>query len=176
MAKDPKATQTAAPAAAPAATPEKKGMSDETKKKLAARLVARNDAKARVLAFLGDKENAEQLGSLVGDIKMFLGGSSRSRSSKGGPALSPTKAIGEMIVAAGKKGVAEIDIYKAFHIGRPEMNIKRRVLVQAPKEAKDRVYITLSFPNGEAEDGLWTCVGQGTEPKDWDGWKPGAEL
>ena len=156
---------TPAKPAAPEAKPaEKKGMSDETKKKLLARVAAKKEAKARVLAFLAD--NAEALGALKGDIMLFLG-TGRVRSGKAAT-VAPTNALRQALLDAGAKGLGEMDIFKAFKIGRPEMSIKRRVLVQSAKTPEDRVWIDF-----DEKTEVWKVVGTGAKaPEGWDGYVP----
>ncbi len=165
MANPQKVPAPAPKAAAPEAKPaEKKGMSDETKKKLEARTAAKKEAKGRIIAFLAD--NSEALGTLKGDIMLFLG-TGRARSGKT-VTVAPTNALRQALLDAGTKGLGEMDIFKAFKIGRPEMSIKRRVLVQSAKTPADRVWI-----NFDESKEVWTVVGTGAKaPEGWDGYVP----
>ena len=149
--------------------PAKKGMTPEVKAKLAARVEAKKVARERVRTFL--LENADQLGGLKVDIELFIGSGSRARGERE-PTIAPTSALRTALLEAGDKGLSEMDIFKMFKIGRPEMNIKRRVLVQSAKKPEDRVWISF---DKEAE--TWNVVGKGAKaPEGWDGWLPGDDL
>lgn len=132
--------------------------------KVVAKKLARADAKKRIIAFL--KDNSEQLGSLKGDIEMFIGkGQSAARS-------APRTVNSELRDAFIEKGsLSEMDIFKAFRIGRPEMVTKIRILVLCPNPA-DRVWVKFD----EAAE-VYSVVGTGAEaPEGWDGYIPSTKV
>lgn len=126
---------------------------------------ARKAAKSRITAFL--KDNADQLGSLKADIEMFIGkGGTR------GPRQATRTVNSELRDAfLAKKSLSEMDIFKSFKIGRPEMTAKIRVLILAPNPA-DRVWVKF---DEKAE--VYNVVGTGaTPPKGWDGYIPSTKV
>lgn len=162
MAKDQKA-QTPAPEAT-----AKKGMSPETKAKLQKRVDDRKAAKVEVLEYLKqfDQTKPDEK-KLFDQIMLFVGATTRTGGVRSAP-ISPTGALKDALVAAGTKGLTEMDIFKLFKIGRPEMIIKMRVLIQRAKEPKDRVWVT--FTEG---DETYRVVATGAAtPKGWTGYVP----
>ena len=135
---------------------------DEQKEKAKAEKVA---AKARILAFV--KENAKELGEqLIADFNMFVKPAAAAR----GPRMS--KSINSELRDAflEKKSLTEMDIFKQFKIGRPEMTTKIRILVLCPNPA-DRVWVKFD----EAAE-TYSVVGVGEQPpKDWDGYIPASK-
>lgn len=145
---------------------EKKALTPEEQKARDAKRAARVEAQKRVRAFVA--ENAEQLGNLASDILMFVGA---ARTSVRGPAkASVNAAIREALLKAGSKGLSEMDVFKAFKIGRPEMVTKIRILVLCPNP-DDRVWVKFS-----EEDETYRVVGTGAQPpKGWEGYVPSAK-
>jgi hypothetical protein len=133
---------------------------------------AKKIARTAVLEYLSqfDQTKSDEK-QLVDNIMLFIGRPGRTISARG-PVMSPTGALRDMLIAAGTKGVAEIEIYKAFKIGRPEMTIKCRVLVQRAKTPADRVWVTF-----DAATETYKVAGHGpSAPKGWAGYVPGEEL
>ena len=124
---------------------------------------ARKGARGRIMTFLAD--NAETLGALKGDIELFIG--------KGGARAGVPGANFELrdaLVAAGDKGISEMDIFKKYHVGRNEMKVKIRIFLLTPNPA-DRVWVTFD----ESKE-IYKVVGKGEKaPAGWDGYVPTAK-
>lgn len=137
---------------------------DEADDKKEAAKKAKVEAKARILAFV--KENAGELGpQLVADFNMFV-----KLTSTKGPRMS--KSINSELRDAfvEKKSLTEMDIFKQFKIGRPEMTTKIRILVLCPNPA-DRVWVKFD----EASE-TYNVEGLGENPpKDWEGYVPASK-
>ena len=126
----------------------------------------KNAARTRILQFL--KDNADQLGSLADDIRLFVHKAPMART--GLPTKSVNAEIREAILNAGDTGLTEMDIFRQFRIGRPEMTTKIRILVLCPNPA-DRVWVKF-FEDTET----YKVVGLGANPPDgWDGYIPSAK-
>jgi hypothetical protein len=135
----------------------------EQAKKSDAKKAARKAARERIVKFLAD--NADQLGGLVDDVKLFIG--SGKAPGAGLKRSSVNSELREALLSSGDKGLTEMDIFKAFRIGRPEMVTKIRVLVLCPNPA-DRVWVRFD----EASE-VYKVVGKGANPpKSWDGYVP----
>lgn len=125
---------------------------------------AKNEARARVQTFL--KDNAEQLGGLKADIELFLGAAPRA--AKSAPRTINSE-LRDAFIAEGS--LTEMDIFKRFRIGRPEMVAKCRVLVLTPNP-EDRVWVKFD----EATE-TYNVAGQGAEPPEgWTGYVPSAKM
>lgn len=125
--------------------------------------VARRAARQRVLKFLS--ENANELGDMVKDIRMFVGGGGVRKASTSNVNIAIRSAFLEAQKAG--KGLTEMDLFKAFKVGRPEMVTKTRILVLC-KDPADRVWVKFD----EAKE-TYFVVGLGANPpKDWDGYVP----
>ena len=123
----------------------------------------RASARARVLAFLTD--NAEQLGSLKADIELFIGKGPRTKSA----VKSVNSELRDAFLAKGE--LSEMDIFKMFKIGRPEMITKCRILVLCPNP-DDRVWVKFD----EAKE-VYRVVGTGAKPPEgWTGYIPSAKV
>ncbi len=133
---------------------------DEAKK------LARIEARKRVLAFV--KENVDQLGSLADDIRAFVGTEHAARVVKA--SINQALKTAFLEAHAAKKGLTEMDIFKMFKIGRPEMVGKCRILVLCPNPA-DRVWVKF-----DESTETYNVVGTGANPpKDWTGYVPSAK-
>lgn len=132
--------------------------------KVQARKEARTAAKARIVAFL--KDNAEQLGGLKADIELFIGKGSRAPK-------AATKSVNAELRDAflAKQSLSEMDIFKQFRIGRPEMVTKMRILVLCPNP-DDRVWVKF-----DEKTETYNVVGTGaTPPAGWDGYIPSSKV
>lgn len=124
----------------------------------------RAEAAPRVVAFL--KENKEQLGKAYDDIAIFV------MSYMKGPKTTRTHIPGtpsinsELKAMLNKGPVTEEEIFKAFKIGRPEMKLKIRAFILAPKP-EDRIWVEL-----DEVAGSYSIVGKVTEPENWNGYRP----
>jgi hypothetical protein len=127
---------------------------------------ARKEARARVLQFV--KDNAESLGPIAQDILAFVGKQPANRVA--GSIRSINQDLRAACLEAGDKGLTEMDIFKMFKIGRPEMVTKIRILVLCPN-TEDRVWVKFN----EATE-TYHIVGTGTNPPaDWDGYVPSSK-
>jgi hypothetical protein len=132
--------------------------------KIEARKKAREDAKKRIQTFL--KENSEQLGGLKADIELFIGGAPRAAR---GSVRSVNTDLRDAFIANGS--MTEMDIFKQFRIGRPEMVAKCRVLVLCPNP-DDRLWIKF-----DESTETYVVAGQGAEPPEgWDGYIPSSKI
>jgi hypothetical protein len=124
---------------------------------------ARKAARGRIVTFLN--ENADQLGALKADIELFIG--------KGGARVGVPGANFELrdaLIAAGAKGMSELDIFKKYHVGRNEMKVKIRIFLLTPNPV-DRVWVTFD----EASE-TYKVVGAGEKaPAGWTGYDPSAK-
>jgi hypothetical protein len=167
-------TVTAKPAATPAATPEvkkvltpeeQKAQEKKDKKRQSddAWLKARNEIKDRLIAYVG--KNKDTLGTIGDDILALAGKRTITNKVKTGV----VRTINAELKAAflEKKTINELDIFRTFHIGRPEMAGKIRAFILAPK-AEDKIWIKLDEAKGD-----YIMVGTGANtPADWDGFLP----
>lgn len=127
----------------------------------------RNEARKRVLNFLSD--NAEQLGSIADDIRMFVGKAAVARTKTS--VRSVNTDLRDAFLEAGDAGLTEMDIFKRFRIGRPEMVTKIRILVLCPNPA-DRVWVKFDEPTE-----TYHVVGLGENPPEgWDGYIPSSKV
>jgi len=141
-----------------------KERTDEQVKAAEIKKLERLEAKKRVLAFV--EANAEQLDTIAADILMFVGKARRARA----PRSSINAALRTALLEAKDKGLSEMDVFKAFKIGRPEMSIKSRLFVQV--EPKDRVWFQL-FEGKDGAYGVYKVVATGPNPpKGWTGHVP----
>jgi len=123
---------------------------------------AKKEAKLRVLQFV--KDNADSLKGIADDIRSLIG-TGATRASVGVKGINSD--LRDAFLTAGDKGLTEMDIFKAFHIGRPEMVTKIRILVLCPNVA-DRVWVKF---NEQTE--TYHVVGTGAKaPADWTGYNP----
>lgn len=132
--------------------------------KAQARKAARTEAKARIVTFL--KDNAEQLGSLKADIELFIGKGTRQAKAA---VRSVNAELRDAFLAKGS--LTEMDIFKQFRIGRPEMVTKMRILVLCPNP-DDRVWVKF-----DEKTETYNVVGTGAEPPaGWDGYVPSSKV
>lgn len=128
---------------------------------------AHTDARKRIEEYLSqfDLTKPEEK-QLVDDIRLFIGKGGGQRTARVST-KSVNSAIRDAFLAAGDKGLTEMDIFKAFKIGRPEMVTKIRILVLCPNP-DDRVWVKF-----DEEKETYFVVGKGAEPpKGWDGYVP----
>jgi hypothetical protein len=137
-------------------TPEEKKAEElrEQKKK------ERAEAKERVRKLIEDNKFDEQtkkdLQTLISFKKGRAGASNK---------VSKTDVLKKLFRE--KKTVSEMEIFKQFKMGIPEMNIQRRLMIQR-STPEDRVWI-----NHDPEKEVWVMVKEGPNPpKDWDGYIP----
>jgi len=157
----------AEPAKAQAA--EAKKVDPERAKAAEAKKKARAAARARVVEYISQfdltKPKEKQL---VDDIRSFIGGGAQRVARVA--TKSVNSALRDALIAAGDKGLSEMDVFKQFKIGRPEMVTKIRILVLCPNP-DDRVWARFD----EAKESYFV-VGKGANPpKGWDGYVPGAK-
>ncbi len=124
----------------------------------------KKSARVRIAQFLA--ENAEQLGSLKDDIELFLGRAG-TRRSRGTGVASLNFQIRKAFLDAMPDGLSEMDIFKQFHIGRPEMLNKIRLMILTPNP-EDKVWVTFD----DATE-TYNVVGTGKDaPTGWTGYLP----
>ena len=128
-----------------------------------AKVEARRAARARIAKFVTG--NKAELGTLVDDITLFIGkGSGRTSRSVG---VNINVQIRSAFLAATDHVLSEMDIFKTFHIGRPEMVAVTRKLILVPNP-EDRIWIEF---DEQAE--LYRVKGAGAEaPTGWIGYLP----
>lgn len=128
---------------------------------------AKSAARKRVLAFLSDNE--KDLGTLADDIRMFVGKAAVARTKTS--VRSVNSDLRDAFLEAGDAGLTEMDIFKRFKIGRPEMVTKIRILVLCPNPA-DRVWVKFDEPTE-----TYHVVGIGVNPPaGWDGYIPSSKV
>ncbi len=102
--------------------------------------------------------------ALIDAIRLFIGGGQRMVT------RSINAALRDAFIAAGDKGLTELEVFKQFKIGRPEMGTKIRVLLKH-LNPEDRIWIRF-----DEEHETYRAVGRGkTPPKGWTGFNPDAE-
>lgn len=130
--------------------------------KAEAKKAERKAARSRVLEFLA--QNADQLGTIKHDIELFIGKGGGSKRIAGATRTVNTD-LRDAFLA--RKTLSEMDIFKQFKIGRPEMVTKIRILVLCPNP-DDRVWVKFD----EVSE-TYSVVGTGANPPaDWDGYIP----
>jgi len=106
------------------------------------------------------KEAFEQIRSAIKTLVSF--GTARTST---GSKVSKTDVLKEMIKKDGQ--IEEMKIFEMFQIGRPEMAIQRRLMIQKC-DAEDRVYM-----NFDEDKRAYVLVSVGAEvPADWEGYIP----
>lgn len=132
----------------------------EAAKKRAETLKIKKEAKERVRKF-ADSVKDEQLKA---DLMLLVSASEKkTRSANAGPSVN--QQIKDMLLE--KKELSELEIFKNFKIGRPEMNIKRRLFVK-DCEPKDRIWFSF-----DEDKEVYKLIATGEKaPADWDGYDP----
>lgn len=129
---------------------------------------AKKEAKVRVLQFV--KDNLKDLGPIADDIKVLIGARGPNAHSAV-PGVTRTVNADLRTAFLDKKALSEMDIFKQFHLGRPEMVNKRRVLVLCPNPA-DRVWVDF-----DEKTETYIVVGTGpTPPTGFTGYIPQAKV
>lgn len=126
------------------------------KKKVEDARILRNEAKARLRTFAKELPNDDPM---KGDVLLIVGSGSRARR---------TNTINTILrdLFLEQKEISEMDIFKNFHIGRPEMGIKIRIFVKVQPE--DRIWVVF-----DEENEIYRMVAKGPKaPKDWEGYVP----
>jgi len=142
-------------------------VSDAKKAAQEVKAKARKEAKDRIVAFL--KANADELGALKGDIELFIGKGQAQRGKV--VSKSVNSELRAAFIEAGDAGLSEMDIFKKFKIGRPEMATKIRILVLCPN-TEDRIWVKFNEPTE-----TYHIVGVGTAaPEGWDGYVPAEKV
>lgn len=132
-----------------------------------AKKAARKAALARIRAFVS--ANVENLGPIAKDLNMVLGSGTRGPRTAGSTRTVNTE-LRDAFISAGDKGLSEIELFKRFKIGRPEMVGKCRVLVLCPNPS-DRLWVKFN----EADE-TYYVEGKGENPpEDWEGYVPSAK-
>ena len=141
------------------ATPETPVDTEAVAANEAAKKVKR-EAKARLRSFAQSTEDEQ----VKADILLMVGTGQRAAR---GSVAGQTSEILTAIKEAGSDGLSELDIFKRFHIGRPEMKNKCRLFLKTDK-ASDRVWV--AFDNVTE---MYSVVSEGEEtPEGWDGYDP----
>lgn len=120
---------------------------------------ARKAAVKKILDFM--KANPSL--SIMAELKLFV----KEPGSRGRKASPVFASILNLLKVNGAKGVSEMDIFKNFRIGRPEMahNIRKALLTEKPA---DRVWIAL-----DESSETYFIKGTGAKaPEKWDGYIP----
>lgn len=129
-------------------------------------------AKARVLQFV--KDNEKDLGGIAEDVKLLIG----ARGPSAVRAVGVVKSVNADLKAAfaadfagAKAGLTEMDIFKTYHVGRPEMANKMRFFVLGADATK---HVWVEFD--EAKE-TYFCRGVGaTPPAGFKGYVPEAKV
>jgi hypothetical protein len=124
---------------------------------------ARKAAQVKVREFANGLEDEDMKKAIL-----FLIGSGQ-RAARGA-VRSVNKVLLEALQAAGDEGLSEMDIFKQFKIGRPEMTTKVRIFLKTPN-VEDRVWVSF-----DEESETYRVVGSGASaPEGWDGFVPADE-
>ena len=141
---------------------EKIELTPEQLEKREALKKARTEAKARVRSAMRSAEFDPQLKA---DITILIGSGVRA---SGGGTRNVRTVILDALRESGKTGLTEMDIFKQFHIGRPEMNTNIRIWIKYVNDPEDRVWVHF---DEKAE--VYGVVGSGANPpKGWTGYIP----
>ena len=139
----------------------------EAKEKEAAKVkakalrTAKKEAADRVRVYAKDPD-ADIGKDLKADLILLVGEKAKSLST--GKASS-NKALRDFFLE--KNEISEMEVFKKFHIGRPEMGIKICIFLKG-SEPKDRIWVKL-FEDKE----VYKLVGKGPKPpKGWNGYLP----
>lgn len=133
---------------------------DEAKE---AKKEVRKAAQVKVREFIKTVDDVDLKAALV----LLVGSGTRAVR---GAVKSINVVLKDALVAAGDDGLSEMDIFKQFKIGRPEMTTKVRIFLKTPN-TEDRVWVRFS-----EEDETYRVIGSGTDaPEGWDGFVPADE-
>lgn len=127
----------------------------ELKAKKDAAKVKRDAARKIVREFLSTCEDV----ALKSAITLFVGSGQRSSGSNG---------INNLLYKAFKTNgsLTEMEVFKQFHIGRPDMKNKIRIFIKFMPTPEDRIWVSF---NPETE--VYTMDGTGPNPPEgWDGY------
>lgn len=126
-----------------------------------AKKLARREAQARVREYIKELEDGNPLKA---DLTLLVGTGQRAAR---GTVRSINNVLLEALVNAGDKGLTEMDIFKQFKIGRPEMKIKIRIFVKTPNP-DDRVWVKF-----DESDETYRVISKGADvPEGWDSYVP----
>ncbi len=131
---------------------------DDAKKEVSKQ--AKRDAKVRLRKFAQSLEDEQ----VKADILFIVGTGQRAAR---GSVSGQTSEILAIIQEAGEDGVSEMDIFKQFHIGQPEMRNKCRLFLKTDK-ASERVWVAFDVPKATY---FVVDTGEAT-PDGWDGYDP----
>ena len=100
-------------------------------------------------------------------IQFFCGGGTRSGGTRSTFGLNSKLRTGFIE----NKELSEMDIFKAYKIGRPEVHGHIRQFIKNVKNPDDRIWVSF---NEKTE--VYSLIGTGAEaPEDWDGYEPAKE-
>lgn len=158
--------ETTTEGAVPLTDEEKKARKAAANKRWAER---RKEATPRVVQFL--KDNKEQLGAVYDDLALFFAAELRTPAGPKATKSPVAPSINAELKAALEQGpLSELDVFRKFHIGRPEMKLKIRAFILTPK-VEDRVWVAFD----EASES-YSIVGRGeAAPEGWTGYLPQAK-
>ncbi len=132
--------------------------------KRAATNAAKKEAKTKLLGFLKENEDFE----FAAELKLLIATAARESKPR---SESINETLKQALIEAGDEGLSEMDIFKKFKIGQPEMSIKTRLFVKV-KDPKDRIWIEFF-----EDEGLYKVVATGADmPEDWDGYIPADQV
>ncbi len=132
--------------------------------KRAATNAAKKEAKVKLAVFLKENEDFE----LASELKLLIVSSVRVGKPRGENINDKLKAF---LVEAGSEGVSEMDIFKAYKIGQPEMSIKTRLFLKV-EPASNRIWVQF-FPDEE----IYKIIATGADmPSDWEGYVPADQV
>lgn len=125
--------------------------------------IARNEARSRLREFAKELPDTD---SMKADILLIVGSGTRAGGVRRG--VNFDMQIRNLFLE--KNELHEMEIFKNFHIGRPQMTNKIRVFLKVPNP-EDRIWVKF-FPDEET----YKIVGKGTNPpKTWEGFVPADE-
>lgn len=124
---------------------------------------ARNEAKARLREFAKTLPDEDGMKT---DILLIVGSGARAGGVRRG--VNFDMQIRNLILEKGE--LHEMEVFKNFHIGRPQMTNKIRVFLKVPNP-EDRIWVVF-----DKEDETYKIAGKGANPpKDWKGFVPADE-
>lgn len=133
------------------------------KEKVEQARLLRKEAKTRLRDFAKTLDDDDDLKP---DILLLVGTAARART--GRATVSVNQVLRDIFLEKGE--ISEMEIFKNFKIGRPEMSIKTRIFVKVPNP-EDRIWIVF-----DEEEEVYHMVAKGAKaPKNWDGYVPADE-